>query len=381
MDIDLFTGQKTGELIRIGSGRGDWAFVPDPLPPAGWEFSAGLWPLLAEARDRLGTLNGIGQTLPNHRLLLKPLQDRESLRSSSMEGTFATPEELLLFGNQPREPQAESDPANSWKEVWNYGRALEVGGELLRARPLSTVVIKEMHRTLLSGVRGSNKRPGEFRPDQVHIGSDRRYIPPPANLIADQMYALQAYMNGGGEVDPLVRSCLCHYQFEAIHPFIDGNGRVGRALLSLMIQHLLGHAMPWLYLSAYFERYRDEYVSLMFRISTEGAWDSWLGFCLRGTIEQANDAIRRCDALRSLQREYRERVDGKRPRVLMIVEELFSNPATTKQQLADRLGVAFKTAASDIDQLTTAGILAELPGSHHPTVYYAHEIVKVAYLD
>lgn len=379
MDIDLFTESKTGELIRIGPGRGEWAFDPYPLPPAKWEFPASLWPLLAEARDRLGTLNGIGQTLPNHRLLLKPLQDREALRSSSMEGTFATPEELLLFGNQPREPHTEADPVNSWKEVWNYGRALEVGGELLQQRPLSTVVIKEMHRTLLSGVRGSNKRPGEFRPDQVHIGSDRRYIPPPAHRVADQMYELQAYVNGSSGVDPLIRSFLCHYQFEAIHPFIDGNGRVGRALLSLMIQHLLGHSMPWLYLSAYFERYREEYVSRMFRISTEGAWDPWLEFCLRGAIEQANDSIRRCDELRSLQRQYRDRIDGKRPRVALIVDALFDNPATTKQQLADRLGVAFKTAASDIDHLVAAGILAELPGSRHPTVYYAHEIVKVAY--
>jgi Fic family protein len=328
-------------------------------------------------------LNGIGQTLPNPELLLRPLIDREAWRSSTLEGTalMATPEDLLLYEQSPREPASEADPVNEFREVANYGTALREGMQLLGERPLSTVLIKTLHRVLLTGVRGKDKRPGEFRPDQVQIGSGPRYVPPPAQHVDVLMDNLQTYMNTHSEDDPLVACFVTHYQFEAIHPFLDGNGRVGRALLSLMIQQQLGHTMPWLYLSAYFERYRDEYVDNMLRISTHGDWESWIAFCIRGVIEQADDAIARCNALSALQDEYKARLEVNKARVFRIVELLFGGPAITTSDLAGILGVQFNTASRDIDYLVERGILAHIPGSANPKVYYAPEIARIAFSD
>lgn len=379
MDQSRFTDQKTGSLVPIGIGDNQCAFVPDALPPK-WPFNPELWPLLAEAKARLGTLNGIGRTLPNPTLLLRPIQDWESLRSSSLEGTFSTPQELLLYDRRRREPKSESDPSSDAQEVWNYGEALRAGTQLLKERPLSTVLINEMHKILLRGVRGRDKRPGQHRPDQVHVGSDLRYIPPPANLISDLMFDLQKYMNSKtSDLDPLVDSFIVHYQFEAIHPYIDGNGRVGRLLLSLMIMLASDHNLPWLYLSAYLERYKDEYVENMFRISAEGDWDTWIEFCLRGTIKQADDAIDRIQALLSLQKRYHSELDMNKPRIHRIVDDLFESPAVTRSELAKTLNVDYNTARADIDYLVKHGVLEEVVGGGKPYIYFCNDIFNIAY--
>jgi len=378
MDASAFSEQKTGDLVRIRIPQQDWAFIPHPLPPQ-WKFPAKLWPALAEAKQELARLDGIGRALPDSELLLQPLQRREALRSSSLEGTYASPKDLLLFEMRPRTPTSEADPANDWLEVANYSKALRQGVELLGDLPLSLRLIREMHGTLLTGVRGRERNPGEFRRHQVHVGSDRRYIPPPADHLGRCLDRFEKRMHEDDpEFDPLVRCYLLHYQFEAIHPFSDGNGRVGRALLSLMVFHGCKLTRPWLYMSAFFERYRDEYIQRLFRVSTHGAWEDWIAFCLRGTIDQALDSVRRCEALDRLKRRFHEVAGASSTRAHPIIEGLFSAPLVTAPMIAERFSVSYPTARSDISRLEKLGILKPLSETR-PQVYFAPEVFAAAY--
>jgi len=323
--------------------------------------------------------------LPHPELLLRPLQTREAIRSSSLEGTYATPKELLLFAKHPRAPRSDDDPANSWLEVSNYSRALRLGYEHLQSKPFSLNLLKEMQDQLLQGVRGRNAAPGRFRKHQVHIGSDRRYVPPPPQEIAKQLHDFEYYMNDvamtePGSLDPLVRAFLVHYQFEAIHPFMDGNGRVGRALLALMIYRHCNHHMPWLYISAYFERYKDEYIDNLFRVSTHGDWARWVEFCLRATIAQADDAIRRCERLRRLRDQFHHRAGIATPRTHKIIESLFTVPLFTISDLVAMFEVSHPTARKDADLLVKFGILEQVPDLY-PMTFYAPELFQIAYHD
>ena len=290
-------------------------------------------------------------------------------------------EELLLFELNPKQPESEHDRANEWLEVMNYGTALTHGAKLIQSLPLSLRLIREMHGLLLHGVRGRDKSPGEFRKYQVHIGSDRRYIPPPATHVPACLNALERYLNSDDkQYDPLVRCYIVHYQFEAIHPFVDGNGRVGRALLALMIYKWCNHFMPWLYMSPFYEKHKDEYIDNLFQVSTAGDWTRWIEFCLRGTISQAEDSIRRCDLLIRLRAEFHERITGGSKRTHRIMERLFGSPMVTVPAVAKDEDVSYPTAKTDIDYLLKVGILAELR-NRHPRTYYSPEILKIAYED
>lgn len=379
MDITRFTESKTGELVPITTPVEETAFIPDPLPPKNWQFPTRLWPLLSEAKAEVARLDGIGRSLPNPELLLRPLQSREALRSSSLEGTYATPEELLLFELQPKEPQSEKDPINSRLEVSNYSRSLRQGMSLLEELPFCLRLIKELHKTLLSGVRGRDKSPGEFRKTQNHIGSDFRFVPPPPEALAECLDSFEKRMNAQDvSFDPLVRSYLLHYQFETIHPFNDGNGRVGRALLSLMIYKWCELSMPWLYMSAYFERYKDEYVNNLFAVSATGNWDTWMEFCLRGTVQQAKDAVVRCEGLKLLRDQFHSQIDNAGPRAHQIIEGLFTYPILAIPEIATRFGVTYPTAKSDIEKLVDLNILKVLPEGR-PKIFYCPGIFGIAY--
>lgn len=380
MDATKFTPQKTGTLVEIQVPGRDWAFIPNPLPPE-WAFPERLWPLLVKARESLGRLDGIGRTLPNPELLLKPLEKREALHSSSLEGTYASPQELLLFEIDPQEPKSEGDPRNAWLEVSNHSRALRQGMKLLEELPFCLRLIRELHATLLKGVRGKERTPGEFRTCQVHIGSDRRYIPPPANHLQACLDAFEKELNQrDAKYDPLVRCFLLHYQFEAIHPFLDGNGRIGRVLMSLLTYKWCDLSMPWLYMSAFFERYKDEYIDNLFRISSEGDWETWIEFCLRGTIQQAEESIRRCDAFRILKDRFIQEAGQTSVRAHVIIEDLFTSPVVTIPALRDRHSVSYPTAKADVTGLLEKGVLQEIPDTR-PKAYFSPAIVDIAYRD
>lgn len=378
MDVNRFKSNSPGRLIRVSLGvEGDFAFVPDPLPRK-WSVPIELWPLLASARESLARLDGIGRTLPDPELLLRPLQSREAIRSSSLEGTYASAEELLLFELEPEQPVAANDRRNDWLEVYNYAAALRRGAELLSTLPLSLRLIREMHRVLLQGVRGRDRAPGEFRRNQVHIGSDRRYIPPPTTELHACLDDFEKFLNDADSIEPLIRTYMAHYQFEAIHPFIDGNGRVGRALLSLCASVWSSLSRPWLYVSPFFDRHKDEYIDALFAVSTDGDWLRWLTLCLTATIDSCNDSIARCDRLVSLRNHYHAKADLSGARSHPLIEQLFSNPILRITDVARRLAISYPTAKADVDKLVTAGILVELKNVY-PKAFYAREIFGAAY--
>jgi Fic family protein len=384
MDRASFTENCPGQLWEISAhGKRDWAYIPQALPTS-WEPPNDVWDLLAQAREELARLDGVGRAMP-YNLLLQPLQRREALTSSSLEGTYATPEQLLLFEIDPREPKSPNDPESSWQEVRNYGRALDLGIRVLRDTPLSLNVIREIHRELLNGVRGANKDPGNFRRAQVHIGSDRRFVPPPPHEVLPCLYALETAIHQEKNINPLVFCFMAHYQFETIHPFLDGNGRVGRLLLSLMIYQQCNLQQPWLYLSAFFERYKDEYINLLFQVSCKGDWNSWIKFCLRGTIEQSKDSIRRFDELLALRNQYMQQLikhAGGNVRLNRIIDYLFgTSPAITIAQVKHLCEITSPTATADINRLVNVGILVESKISARPKIYIAPQIFKIIFDD
>jgi Fic family protein len=377
MDLKRFGADAPGELAPIGGG--DVAFVPQPLPPRDWKFPAELWPLLAEAKRYLGQLEGIGSVLPNPTILLRPLADREAIQSSALEGTFATPQELLLFELEPTEVSAKSDKKQDYREVYNYQQALHHGTN--SSLPLSLRLMRDLHGILLSGVRGRDKTPGEFRKIQVAIGATRRFIPPPPNRLDECLFPLENYLHDAAEgLDPLVFCFLVHYQFEAIHPFVDGNGRVGRLLLAIMLQQRCELSKPWLYLSEFFEKHRDEYIDGLFSVSTNGSWTRWVEFCLQATLAQAKSTIARCRRLLEVRDQFAQRIAnvGGSVRLSQIIEGMFTSPYVRVAELATRLGVTYPTAKSDLERLVQAGVLQELP-EITPKTFYAPEVFAVSY--
>jgi Fic family protein len=380
MDISRFTDKAPGMLVTLANTT---HFLPAPLPPE-WEVPGTLWPLVVEANRQLAVLEGIGRYLPNPEILLRPLEDREAIQSSRIEGTYATAREYLLFELSPREPTSEEDRANDWLEVHNYRRALEsaVASDL----PVSLRLIKDMHRILLGGVRGRDRAPGEFRRISVAIGTkaNPRFIPPPASEVAGCLDQLEKYIHQEPRrFDPLVECFLVHYQFETIHPFLDGNGRVGRLLLVLMIQRLTGLTKPWLYMSQYFEKHRDEYVDCLFNVSAVGDWSGWIKFCLEGTVQQCKDTVTRCERLLGIKADFVNRLvslRGGSQRLNQVVEMIFDSPFVGVADLAKRLNVYYQTAQKDINRLVDLKILRELP-NHHPKTYFSPEVFSVAYED
>lgn len=376
MDTTLFTSASPGKVVPITGD--EHAFVPEPLPPE-WEFPVELWPLLSEAKQQIGILEGIGRQLPNPGILLRPLEDREAIRSSSLEGTYATPKELLLFELSPSDPESDRDPVNDHREVFNYRVALNHGAN--SELPLSLRLLKEMHEILLCNVRGKDANPGNFRTIQVAIGSSRRFVPPPPEAVMGCLDAMEKYLHvEESTYDPLVDCFLVHYQFETIHPFNDGNGRIGRLLLALMLQQRCQMSKPWLYLSEYFDRYRDDYIQNLFRISTQSDWATWVEFCLQATVTQTKATITRCEQLLEVRETYNQRLieAGGNVRLNQIVEQIFFAPFVRIADLPNKLDVTYPTAKSDVARLAQVGILKELPGVS-PKTFFAPEVFKVAY--
>jgi Fic family protein len=377
MDVSAFVSDAPGRVVTIDGG--EHAFVPVSLPPA-WEFPAELWPRLVEAHTELGRLDGLAQTLSNPDLLLHPLEGREAIQSSRIEGTYATARELLLFELGEETGTSSEEQINAWKEVRNYRRALRHG--IQSKLPLSLRLIRDMHRVLLSGVRGQAKEPGEFRRVQVAIGLDHRFMPPPPQELPSCLDRFEKYLHSSSSFNPLVDCFLAHYQFEAIHPFVDGNGRVGRLLLAIMIQQRCHLARPWLYMSDFFERNRDEYFRRLFDISARAAWTNWVEFCLQGAAEQARSALQRCQKLRSIRESYLAKLSDTRGSIRLheIVEGLFHSPYIRVIDAQAKLKVTYPTAKADLERLVAAGILRVLPHTRTKT-YYAKQVFDAAYRD
>ncbi len=381
MKPESFGEARTGKVIAVDGPGVSHAFLPDDLPPD-WPWPEDLWPILLEAHKALATLDGTGKHLPNPELLLRPLQNREAQKSSSLEGTITDPHEQMLFELDPDLPQASKDRLNAFREVANYGRALRMHRLRGDSLPLSLRLIKDLHEELLAGVRGSDQNPGHFRRTQNQIGRPARFVPPPPQHLPGLLDSFEKYLHAERRYDPLVEAFLAHYQFEAIHPFMDGNGRVGRLLLSLTVEDWCGLSNQWLYMSAYFDRNKDEYIDRLFRVSTHGAWSDWIAFCLAGVIEQSLDTLRRCDRLITAHRRFHDVISeaGGSVRLSSIVDDLFVQPVLAVTTVRDKFGVTYPTARSDLKSLETLGLVTLVPEAEKIT-YYAPEIFAIVYFD
>lgn len=381
MDILAFSEFKSGRLVPMSfHGKPDHAFIPNPLPPA--VGNDRFWPLLLEASKKLERLSVKGDQLPDVNLLLRPLQRREALTSNSLEGTFVTPQELLLFeARESGSPKGEPGQRDDWREVFAYDQALRTGCEWIRSgQNIDVPFIQKLHLLLMNAsARGKEKNPGQFRTTQVVVGADRRYIPPPPDELRASHANLEAYMTTPPvELNPLLAAYIAHYQFEAIHPFQDGNGRIGRLILSLCIYKWLGLQSPCLYMSEFFEKHRKDYISHLFRISTHGEWDDWLEFCLKGTIEQATASIQRCDALESLRKRYEALLGSIGGRAMLLLGELFKSPFITVGEVKEKFAITYRPAKTYLEKLTALGILIEMK-NQYPKTFMAKEIFDTAY--
>lgn len=381
MDPKEFTTAMPGKLVPVANPRPDMsvAFLPDPLPPK-WSWPDHLWNLLIDARSCLSSLDGTGKHLPNPEILLLPLQGREAQLSSQLEGTVTDPQQQALFEADPTYPVSPTDPVNAFREVFNYRRALRLRLDGVNDLPLSLRLIKELHAVLMDGVRGSDKRPGEFRTIQNQIGRPARFVPPPPQNLNEVLDAFEKYLHMDDGFRPLVRAFLAHYQFEAIHPFCDGNGRVGRLLLSFTIAEWCKLSSQWLYMSAFFEKNKKDYMDLLLGVSTHAAWDLWIQFCLEGVISQANDAEKRCENLLKVHRDFHERLRGGSVRLSRLVDSLFESPVITVKSYAKKFDVTYPTARSDFKRLHSLGIMQPLDQMQFIT-YYCPTIYKITFED
>ena len=381
MDGKEFTPSMSGQLVAVPNGPPDvrLAFIPDPLPPK-WEWPERLWKLLLDARTCLSSLDGTGKHLPNPDIILQPLQSREAQLSSKLEGTITDPQQQVLFQAEPRYPTSANDPTNAFREVFNYRRALRLRLDGKIDLPLSLRLIKELHAVLMDGVRGSEQRPGEFREIQNQIGWPARFVPPPPQHLGEALNVFEKYLHADDDFDPLVRAFLAHYQFETIHPFRDGNGRVGRLLLSLTIAEWCNLSSQWLYMSAFFEKRKKEYMDLLLGVSTHGAWEPWITFCLEGVVSQSIDTEKRCDKLLALHHDFHGRLKHGSVRLSKLVDRLFSSPVIAVNQYKSMFNVTYPTARSDLKKLEQLGIVQPLETMDRIT-YYCFPIYQITYED
>jgi Fic family protein len=377
LDPSSFSQNAPGRLVR--SLQGAWTFVPHPLPPM-LKWSEELASHLSAADRALGQLAGVGGSLPNPHLLINPFVRREAVLSSQIEGTHASLSDLVLF----EQSEAIEARVPDVREVANYVRALKFGLGRQKTSPFGLLLIRQLHQQLMNGVRGGDKTPGQFRTAQNFIGrtnrlEDARFVPPAAHVLKEVLDEFEDFLQTRSAMPPLARLAVLHYQFEAIHPFNDGNGRVGRLLITLILclEGIL--AQPLLYLSAFFEKNRQEYYERLLRVSQQGEWEEWIRFFLRGVTSAATDAIDRAGRLLALEREYRSKVQKARSSSLLIklIDALFDAPAITAGRVGKLLSLTPTSAQKAIDRLTDAGILQEVTGQKRNRIYLAREIVRV----
>ena len=382
MRREEFTPNAPGTLVRATEGH--WTFEPAALPPppesVGLDFRLACQ--LSDADKALGELAGVGRMLPNPHLLIRPFVRREAVLSSRIEGTVTRLDQLFLFEAEPEHASHPSDVT----EVANYVHALEYGLERLKkGLPLCLRLIREVHEKLLKGVRGSEKGPGQFRRCGVAIGrqgqdqADARFVPPTHTALEPMLRNFEQFLNTPGDLPVVVQLALCHYQFETIHPFMDGNGRVGRLLITMMLCERGTLPQPLLYLSAFFERNEQEYKDCLLEVSHRGAWKEWIAFFARGVTEQARDAVRRTNRLLDLGKQYQRRVTevARSAAALLLLDELFASPFITVSGAAAALHLTYPAAQNNVSKLVAAGILREMTGRTTNRIYVADDILKL----
>lgn len=369
------TSNVGGEIVR--------AFIPDPLPPRpSVELTNARQQLLERATLALGRLDSITLLLPDPQLFLYAYVRREAVLSSQIEGTQSSLSNLLLFELE----QAPGVPFDDVVEVSNYVAALEHGVRRLREGfPLSNRLIREIHDTMLSRGRGSDKSPGEFRRSQNWIGGTRpgiaHFVPPPPSKVENCMAQFERFIHDKHIPYPaLVKAALAHVQFETIHPFLDGNGRIGRLLIVLLL-HLSGVlSQPLLYLSLYFKQRRTEYYRLLDLVRSDGDWEVWLDFFLDGAEQTATGAVKTAQRLVKLFEDDASRIQelGRiTATTLRVFNALRERPILTLKEVCKRTSISFPAGAKGMDNLIKLGIARELTGRQRNRIFAYDQYLSI----
>ncbi len=355
--------------VYVRQPHGYRAFIPKPLPPdPPIQVSGSLQTLLSQADYALGRLDGAILTLPNPDLFVFMYVRKEAVLSSQIEGTQSSLQNLLAAEAQLFDPDTPDDV----NEVINYVRAMNYGLERLAALPVSVRLIKEIHAKLMRGVRGGQLTPGELRTSQNWIGpagctlSEATFVPPPPQEVPQALADLERFLHTQDAMPALIRVGLAHAQFETIHPFLDGNGRIGRLLITFLLTEKGLLARPVLYLSHYFKRHRAEYYDCLQAVRDMGDWEGWLEFFLRGVVEVSEEATRTAAAILRMREEYRAKITEHLGRAAAnghrIMEKLFEHPIVTVATVRDWLGITQAGANNLVRRLVEIGLLKEITG-------------------
>lgn len=379
MDPKDYIDSTSGRCVKTPEAY--WAFVPNPLPPR-IDYDDQLISLLSDADRALGELSGTARLLPNPYLLLGPYVRREAVSSSRIEGTEASLSDLFFF--EAAETEEPSGP--DIREVENYVRAMEHGIDRLKDLPICARLITEIHKVLMQGVRGERATPGELRRTQNWVGppgcslDHATYVPPPPDEMKEALSDWEKYMHSNPDEPPLIQCAIMHYQFEAIHPFLDGNGRVGRLLITFFFYERKLLTQPLLYLSAFFDRFRREYYSGLLGVSQRGEWMEWIKFFLRGLATQAADGISDAKKILSLHTEYQSTLQGtkKIPETAhKLIDEIFNNPVISISGLSKRWNTSFNSVKRGVVRLVGLGILQEVPGRKRNRLFVATKLMDL----
>ncbi len=371
-------GWVAGKIRRTLEGY--QAFFPEPLPTS-LNYPEQTVRRLTDATAAIHRLAGASRLLPTPEILIGPYVRLEAVLSSRIEGTMTTVGQLLEF-----QVGGEAKPTGDMREVINYIDALDHAVGRLKELPLSNRLIREAHEILMTGVRGEHATPGEFRTTQNWIGApgstlaSAGFVPPPAREAAEAMGDLEIFLHDR-RLPHLVAVGLAHYQFETIHPFADGNGRIGRLLIILMLIERRILQQPVLYLSAYLERHRDQYYRLLDDARRTSNLFPWLDFFLDGVNQMAREAEERSVRLTDLQRELRAQLleGGGTPTAVRLGERLLDTPYVTVSAISRQLGVTFPTAQRAIEDLVAKGVLAEITGGRRNRVYLSKKVFDIVY--
>jgi Fic family protein len=370
-------------VLRIGTGDAAYhAFEPEPIPRQ-LSLPGETQLVLSTADQALGRLNGMGELLPDPHVLVRPYLRREAVASTRIEGTQSSLGEVLAA-----EAQLQSIPDESEvTEVLNYVRAFELGVERLADLPLSGRLLREMHVELLRGVRGEHRALGRFRRTQNWIGGtgpgDAVFVPPPPQSLPGAVSDLERFLHEDPQLPILVRCALAHYQFETIHPFLDGNGRLGRLLIVFYLVERGVLSQPLLYLSAYFEEHRDQYVTRLQAVREEGRYEEWIHFFLQAVAVQARASSETVERLLGVQAELRDRLmrAGARGKSLALADGLIANPFLTAPRVARDLGLSRQGARYAIQSLERANVVQRVRQPGRRALFVAPDVLRALEAD
>ena len=380
MDPNEYSKSASGNPIQTDSGY--WTFIPAPLPPK-IEWSPKFFTLLSEAERALAQLAEVGQSFSPAKISVKPFVCQEAVISSRIEGTRTSLRDLCSYeAGLLSFLEADTDA----QEVQNYVQAMEYGVERLETLPVSLRFIRELHEKLMRGVHGDLWTPGEFRRSQNWIGSPgstietARYVPPPVEEMHTCLHELEDFIHAPSDLPLLIRLGMIHVQFESIHPFLDGNGRVGRLLISLLLSAWDLLPQPFLHLSVFIEAHRYEYYQHLLAVRQKGNWEAWLSFFLTGIREQSLEAKARVTALASLRENYSQELEKERTaeRLMQAVDFIMGQPILSVRQLEIGLDLSnYLSAQRLVAKLENHGILREVTGQARNRIYQAGEILQV----